>query len=157
MGTTRTHYFRDPLFLFQLPELSSEQRLLTNVNAARFRLLPDFVGTRLRLNDWGESHSPDGSDDLWFWVNSRWYRFLCFEFTQSGKRIIVQKRCRCFPMTSELACRKWLGFLTFFSGYLTREFNLWCIGAIRVLLLMDPPKIRMKEADVGLDEIKTRA
>ena len=36
-------------------------------------------------------------------------------------------------------------------------FNLWCMGAIRVFLLMDPPKIRMKEADIGLDEIKTRA
>jgi hypothetical protein len=34
-------------------------------------------------------------------------------------------------MTTELASRKWWTFLTFFSGYITREFNLWCMGTIR--------------------------
>jgi hypothetical protein len=49
---------------------------------------------------------------------------------ESYRSIPVQKRCRCFPMITELASRKWWTLLTFFSGSLTQEFNLWCIGAI---------------------------
>jgi hypothetical protein len=39
-------------------------------------------------------------------------------------------------MTIELASKKWWTFLTFFSEFLIREFNLWCMGSIRGLAML---------------------
>src|SRR6516225_3471365 len=49
----------------------------------------------------------------------------------SSCRNYCLKRCRCFPMTTELACRKWWTFLILFSGYL-RESSIFRTRALSV-------------------------
>ena len=67
-------------------------------------------------------------DLVWELLELTIFETRCF---CSSCRNYCLKRCRCFPMTTELACRKWWTFLTFFSGYLTRGFNFSYTGAIR--------------------------
>jgi hypothetical protein len=67
-------------------------------------------------------------DLVWELLELTIFETRCF---CSSCRNYCLKRCRCSPMTTELACRKWWTFLTFFSGYLMREFNFPYTGAIR--------------------------